>query len=196
MKNSIIVTILFLLSHLVQAQFIKEKSINAQMGFGSTVPYYSNDEIADNGFFAQGEFVLTAASWIDFRPYAGLIITNSNGKDLHDNPTEELAESKALLLGGKVRIKAPIPYVAPYLELGIGTSVGRFETQTAYSSFDETGIVYHIPLSFGLELGKRKMVDLGLVYFYQPSVEQFAGAVAAGFSIPINAKNNVSLAEQ
>ena len=124
--------IIVLTSNFVEAQFIKEKSINAQIGYGVSAPYNSIDNIADDGFFAQGELILKVASWFELRPYAGFILTNSNGKDLNDNPTNEKAETKAFLLGGKVRVRAPIPWVAPYVEIGIGTSIGKFETLTGF----------------------------------------------------------------
>jgi hypothetical protein len=188
MKNKLILLIIVLTSNLIEAQFIKEKSINAQIGYGISVPYNSVDEIADDGFFAQGELVLKAASWFELRPYAGFILTSSNGKDLNDNPTNEKAESKAFLLGGKIRVRAPIPWVAPYIETGIGASIGKFETFTAFDNIDKSGIIYHIPFSLGLELGRNNNVDLGLTYFFQPSVEQFVGAFAIGLTFPLNDK--------
>ena len=186
MRKTLTLVILVLISNIAEAQFIKEKSINAQIGYGISAPYNSATDIADDGFFAQGELVLKAASWIEFRPYAGFILTNSNGKDLNNNPTNEKAESKAFLLGGKARVRAPIPWVAPYIEIGIGTSIGKFETFTAFDNINKSGIVYHIPFSIGLELGKDNNVDLGLTYFFQPSVEQFAGAFAIGLTFPLN----------
>ena len=184
--KALILLITVMTSNLVEAQFIKEKSINAQIGYGISVPFNSIDEIADDGFFAQGELVLKVASWFELRPYAGVILTKSNGKDLNDNPTFEKAVSRAFLLGGKARVRAPIPYVAPYLEIGIGTSIGKFETLTAFDYYDKGGIIYHIPFSFGLELGKNNNVDLGLTYYFQPSVQQFVGAFAVGLTFPLN----------
>lgn len=184
MKKNLIILVV-LISSLAEAQFIKEKSINVQIGYGLSVPYYSIDEIVDDGFFVQGELVMKVASWIEFRPYAGFILTNSNGKDLHNNPTDEMAETKAFLLGGKVRVRAPIPWIAPYAEIGIGTSIGKFETATYFSNIDKSGIIYHIPFSFGLELGRNNNVDLGFVYYFQPSVEQYVGAFAVGVTIPL-----------
>ena len=115
-------------------------------------------------------------------------MTSSNGKDLNDNPTNEKAESKAFLLGGKARVRAPIPWVAPYVEIGIGTSIGKFETLTAFDNIDKVGIIYHIPFAFGLELGKNNNVDLGFTYYFQPSVEQFVGAFSVGITFPLNNK--------
>ncbi|WP_318308274.1 hypothetical protein [Flagellimonas crocea] len=181
-----LILILVLTTNWVGAQFIKEKAINAQIGYGLTIPTNSINNIADDGFFAQGEFILKAASWVEFRPYAGIILTSSNGKDLNGDPTTEKAESKAFLLGGKTRIKAPIPWVAPYAEIGIGTSIGKFRTNTFFDDIEKSGIIYHIPFSVGLELGRNNNVDLGLSYFYQPSVEQFAGAFAVGLAFPLN----------
>ncbi|QVY67236.1 outer membrane beta-barrel protein [Polaribacter sp. Q13] len=188
MNKTLILLMIVLTSNLVEAQFIKEKSINAQIGYGISAPYNSIDEVADNGFFIQGELVLKVASWFELRPYAGFILTNSNGKDLNDNPTNEKAESKAFLLGGKARVRAPIPWVAPYVEIGIGTSIGKFETFTAFDNIDKSGIIYHIPFSIGLELGKNNNVDLGFTYYFQPSVQQFAGAFAVGITFPLNNK--------
>lgn len=186
MKKHIIVLILILVSNFVEAQFIKQKSINALIGLGISSPYNSVDEIADEGFFIQGELVLKVASWVEFRPYAGYISTSSDGKDLNDNPTTEKAESKAFLLGAKARVRAPIPWVAPYFEVGIGTSIGSFETFTAFDDINKNGVIYHIPFSLGLELGRNNNVDLGLTYFFHPSVQQFSGAFAIGLTFPLN----------
>lgn len=101
MKKTLILFIIILTSNLVKAQFIKEKSINAQIGYGVSVPYNSTDEIADNGFYVQGELVLKVASWFELRPYAGFILTNSNGKDLNDNPTNEKPNQKRFYLEEK-----------------------------------------------------------------------------------------------
>jgi hypothetical protein len=185
MKKTLIILIVVLASNLAEAQFIKNKSINAQIGYGMSSPYNSVAEIANDGFFMQGEYVLTVASWFELRPYAGLILTSSNGKDMNDNPTDEKAESKAFLVGGKARVRAPIPWVAPYVEIGVGGSIGKFETFTAFTNVNKNGFVYHIPFTFGLELGRNNDVDLSFCYYFQPTVEQFVGAFAIGISIPL-----------
>lgn len=186
--KSILMLLLLLTSNLVEAQFIKEKSINAQIGYGMSAPDYSLDEVVNSGIFLQGEYVLKAASWFELRPYAGLILTNSNGKDLNDKPTNEKAESKAFLVGGKIRVRAPIPWIAPYVEIGIGTSIGKFETFTAFTNINKSGFIYHLPFSLGLELGRKNNLDLGLAYYLQPNVEQYAGAFLFGISIPLKNK--------
>lgn len=188
MKKILPLFIIILTSNFAEAQFIKEKSIAVQIGYGATSAYSSRNELFDDGFFANGEFVLKVASWIELRPYVGLILTSSNGTDYYYRPTLEKTESKACLLGGKVRVRAPIPWVAPFIEFGIGTSIGEFVTFTAYDNIDKTGVIYHIPLSFGVELGKNSDVDLTAVYYFQPSVEQLASAFAFALQFPLNTK--------
>jgi len=185
MRKMLPLLLLILTSNVTEAQFIKEKSINVQLGYGLSVPYYSIDEIADDGLFLQGELILKVTSWLEFRPYTGLIFTGSNGKDINDNPTDEKAETKAFLMGGKARVRAPIPWVAPYVEIGLGTSIGKFETFTAFIAIDKGGVIYHIPFAFGLELGRNHNVDLGVTYYFQPTVEQFTGALAFGLTFPL-----------
>ena len=51
MRKILIVLILALTSNLVTAQFIKEKSINAQIGYGLSAPFNSADDIVADGFF-------------------------------------------------------------------------------------------------------------------------------------------------
>jgi len=182
MKNTFSFFIIVLSFHLAQAQFIKEKSINAQIGYGLSVADYGLIDSYDDGLFLQGELVLKVLSWIELRPYAGIIYTTSGGEDNFD----DVVTSKALLLGGKTRLRAPIPWVAPYVEIGIGTSIGKFETFTPFDSIEKSGFIYHIPFSVGLELGKRNNFDLGFTYFFQPTVEQYVGAVAIGLTFPLN----------
>ncbi|WP_282042916.1 hypothetical protein [Winogradskyella flava] len=185
MKNTLVLLLAVLITNLTHAQFIKEKSINAQIGFGISSPYESEDEIGDTGFFLQGEYVMRLAAWVELKPYVGMITTSSDGEDLNDNPTDEKAETKAFLMGGKFRVRAPIRWVAPYIELGIGASIGTYETLTSTIDIEKNGIIYHIPFAFGLELGRNNNIDLGFTYYFQPSVEQYVGAFAIGISIPL-----------
>ncbi len=180
MKKSFLILGCLMASYAVKAQFIKEKSLSVQIGYAITAPYDTWSNVANDGFFAQGELILKAASWVEFRPYAGFIFTNANA-----NPGEEFTESKAFLMGGKARLRAPIPWIAPYAEIGIGTSIGSFKTYTFFESIDKSGIIYHIPIALGLELGPDHNVDIGLAYYLQPSVEQFAGAFAIGLTFPL-----------
>lgn len=185
MKKILLLLIIVLVSNSINAQFIYEKSINALVGIGVSGPDHSVATVQDTGFIIQGELVLKAKSWLELIPYAGFVTTSSDGTDIDGNPTIEKGETKAFLLGGKARLRAPIPWIAPYIELGIGTSIGKFETVTVFNTIEKSGAIYHIPFSIGLELGRNNNVDLGFMYYFQPSVEQFAGGFAVGVSIPL-----------
>ena len=189
MRKTLTLLIIVLTSNFVDAQFIKEKSISAQIGLGRSAPNKSTDEVDDNGFFAKGELILKIFSWVEFRPYTGLIRTSTDGKDIYGNPSDEKAISKALLIGGKTRLLVPIPGLEPYIEVGIGTSIGRFVTSTTFHDIEKTGIIYHTPFTIGVVLGKKRKFDLGLSVYDQPSVEQIVGAFAVGITFPLKNKD-------
>jgi hypothetical protein len=46
--------------------------------------------------------------------------------------------SNAFLFCGKTQIKEPTPWVAPYFEIGIGASIGAFETVTPFMNINKT----------------------------------------------------------
>ncbi len=164
------------------AQFIKEKSLDVSIGYGISVPYDDVD-VEGSGFYLQGEYVLTLAKWLDLRPYAGLILAKTKNDN---NLPNYRSDANAFLIGGKLRFTAPIPWVAPYLESGIGASIGSFETFTVFTNITKSGFVFHIPVSVGLKLGPKQNFDFAFTYYFHPSVEQIAGGIALGVSFPLH----------
>ena len=130
------------------------------------------------------------SKWFSVRPYAGIILTSENESENQQNPLNYKVTSKAFLLGGKARICAPIPYIAPYLETGLGISIGSFETYTPSTNISKSGLIMHIPFSIGLALGKKHKVDIAFTYYYHPSVKQFSGAAAFGASTATGAASS------
>lgn len=183
MKNNLMLILVLLTFMEVKAQFIKEKSIDVSIGIGLSTPYAEQADVTGSGFYVQGEYVLAISSWFDIRPYAGLILTKTDDND--NNPKEFESTTNAALVGGKARIKMPIPWVSPYVEIGIGASIGSFETVNPIDNIKKSGLISHIPFSIGLELGKKHNFDFALTYYYQNSVQQFTGAIAFGFKIPL-----------
>lgn len=185
MKQRILFLFVLLTGTYGMAQTIQQKAIDISIGYGLSAPYDDVDVTGD-GFYLQGEFVLVFNKWLDLRPYAGLILVKTfTGDDSISGPGFR-SDAEAGLLGAKARFKAPIPWVSPYLEAGIGTSIGTFVTFTQFTDLRESGLLYHIPFSLGLELGPKHNFDFAFTYYFHPSVEQFAGAVAVGISIPLN----------
>ena len=182
MKKTFIILAL-LASIQVQAQFIKERAIDVSIGMGLSAPNDQYD-IYGTGFYLQGEYVLSPANWIDIRPYAGFILANNLTAEQEE--TGFTSTANTFLFGGKTRITAPISWVAPYIEVGVGASIGSFETFTPYTDIEDRGLFLHIPFSLGLELGPGHNVNIEFNYYFHQSVEQFGGAAAIGISFPLN----------
>ena len=182
MRKVVLRSLIFLMASQLSGQLVKSKSIDASIGYGLSIPY---DIVATggSGFYLQGEYVMTLASWIDLRPYAGIILTKGDGNP--PNTPDYTATANAFMLGGKTRLTAPIPYVAPYIEFGIGASLGTFRTFSLLTDIDKSGLLFHIPASLGLELGANHNFDLAFTYYFHPSADQYAGAVAIGISFPL-----------
>lgn len=180
------VTILMIFTaNQVNAQSKKGKFIDLSIGYGISFPFEEVD-IMGSGFYTQGEYVINLSKWIGIRPYAGLILTKAVKNENQQNQVEYKVTSNALLVGGKVRIVIPIPWVAPYFETGIGASLGSFETHTPHTNIKENGFSLHIPFSLGLQIGRNHNFNIEFTYYFQPYAEQIIGATAFGISLPLN----------
>lgn len=168
----------------MNAQFDKKKAIDISVGYGLSAPYDDFD-ITGEGFYFQGEYVIPIKNWLDIRPYVGLILANTPNGDDAPLGADYRSDAEAALVGIKSRLRAPIPWVAPYLEIGLGASIGTLVTFTPFTDLRESGLLYHIPFSIGLELGPKHNFDIAFTYYFHPSVEQFSGAAAFGVSIPL-----------
>lgn len=164
----------------------KQHAIKASVGYGISVPSDNDADFNGRGFFAQAEYIYPVAKWFDVRPYAGFILSSSDEEATGFDQRVLTADMNAFLLGGKVRLKAPIPWVAPFVEIGAGMSVGEFETVTNTTFIKENGLVFHIPFTIGLALGSKHNFEVAFTYFYHNSVDQFAGAAAFGITFPLN----------
>lgn len=172
---------LFFFTNHVKAQPRTGEFINISIGLGISTSYDDVD-ITGSGFYTQGEYIFGLTKWFGVRPYAGLLLTSED----KEGPTESKATTKAFLAGIKGRVLAPIPWVAPFIEIGIGASAGSFETITPFTDIQKQGVIVHIPFSFGLALGPKNSVDVEFTYYFHPAVEQFGGAAAFGITFPVN----------
>lgn len=177
--------IIFLFVSNIYAQPNKGTFIQANIGIGMSAPYEDYD-ILGSGFYAQAEYIYAPKKWFGLRSYAGFITTSPSESGTDPLLQEYRVTSKAFLLGGKARICAPIPWIAPFIELGIGVSVGSFETYTPTYYKKQNGLLMHIPYTLGLALGKNNNVELAITNYTYPSVEQFSGAFSIGLTFPIN----------
>lgn len=193
LRNSffIIIFTLFFTNH-TKAQPRVGKSINVSVGLGLSGSYYienygNQDELEVNGdgFFAQGEYIIGISKWFGIRPYAGLLLTSTGGGNPNGEPNYKIT-TDVFMLGAKARLCAPIPYVAPFFELGIGTSIGSFHTFTPSTNYKKNTVLMHVPVNFGLAVGRKHNIEIGLSYYITPAANQISGAFALGYSFPID----------
>jgi hypothetical protein len=168
-----------------KAQFIKERAVNISLGLGISLPY-NEEDLSGQGFYAEGEYIMTVSSWLQIRPYAGFIYTDTFTDDLSPAQSGFELSTSAFFTGGKLRVIAPIPWVSPYVEGGVGLSIGSFENRTFEYDFKKSGIFHHYPVSIGVLLGRNRDVDVAFKYLIHPSAKQVIGAAAIGISFPVN----------
>lgn len=169
----------------IYAQLKKGEFINASIGIGLCAS--SNEDESDvigDGFYAQAEYVWNPTNWFGVRPYAGVVLASGESDD--QDMQKFKIKSNAFLLGAKVRVAAPIPYVAPFIESGLGMSLGSFETRTEFTDKKKSGALLHIPFTLGLAIGRKHNYEVKFTYYFHESVEQFSGAVAFGLSFPLD----------
>ena len=183
MRKALLIIFIFFSLTRVQAQYYLEE-IDVSVGAGISVPY---DEMGyfGMGLYAQAEYVLNMNEYMDLRPYAGYILTKMNGDLSGSDDPGDRATANAFLFGGKARFRIPMDWVAPYAEIGIGGSIGSFETMTVNTDIDENGVYAHIPFSLGVELGPKHKVNVELTSYFHTGVKQFTAAAAIGLRIPI-----------
>jgi hypothetical protein len=167
-----------------------EKTLNVSIGYGmcttlDEIDQNMEDEIYGTGLYLQCEYNLHLASWVNLIPYGGLIITGVSQDNTYTQKYDYEVTTKALLLGAKVRLVAPIPYFAPYFESGVGMSAGAFVNKTPYRNIDKNGIISHIPITFGVLLGRHQKIDFFFAYYNQPSINQMTGGVGFGINFSI-----------
>ncbi|MHC0442082.1 hypothetical protein [Flavobacterium sp. 3-210] len=169
------------------------KFIKASIGYGSSASYYIEDygsqdevDVMGGGLYLQGEYIIGLKSWFSIRPYAGAIFESVDKDQNVQNQPQYKVTTNAFLMGGKIRFCAPIPWVAPFIEGGIGTSIGKFETFTPNVNFNKSTILMHVPFSVGLAIGRKNSLEIGISGYFHPAAKQSTGVFAVGYTFPIN----------
>ncbi len=172
-------------SNKLAAQPKKGEFISVSIGYAMSAPY-ENIDLSGSGFYAQGEYVFGLTKWFGVRPYLGFISTSPSKSNTQEELYEFEVTSKSVFFGGKARVAIPIPYVAPYIEFGLGASIGSFVTYTPNTNIEKNGLLMHIPFSIGLALGRHHDIEIAFNYYFHNSVDQFNGAATLGMSFPLN----------
>jgi hypothetical protein len=81
---------------------------------------------------------------------------------------------------------APIPYVGPFIEAGIGASAGKLSTRSGQVvDLTGSGVLLHVPLALGLALGDRHQFEVGFWYLVHPAQKLICGAAAVGLTFDL-----------
>ncbi|WP_427872243.1 hypothetical protein [Flavobacterium sp. MMS24-S5] len=167
--------------------------IKASIGYGSSSSYYIEDygsqdevDVMGGGLYLQGEYIIGLKSWFSIRPYAGAIFESVDEDQNLQNQPQYKVTTNAFLMGGKVRLCAPIPWVAPFIEGGIGTSIGKFETFTPNVNFNKSDVLLHIPFSIGLAVGRHNNFEIGISGYFHPAAKQSTAVFALGYNFPLD----------
>lgn len=92
--------------------------------------------------------------------------------------------ARGVLLGTAIRLVAPIPWFAPFIEIGVGGSLGRFRTETLTRRIRRTFAV-HSDLGLGVALGPGHNVEIAVRMFTLAPLQQIIGFLGASLSIPL-----------
>src|SRR5262245_34834938 len=104
--------------------------LSIEAGYGMTLAFKGSVPRGD-GFYASVAYVLVPSAWVRGAAYAGTALTFSGtSSGCREAGLECDVSTKIGFLGIKGRLTIPIPFVAPFLELGIGTSIGEIRTRT------------------------------------------------------------------
>lgn len=186
------IVLLFSFPHLTEAQ-TTGNFIKASIGYGASSSYYIENygsqeevDVMGGGLYLQAEYIKGIKSWFSVRPYAGAIFESvEKDQDIQNQPQYKVT-TNAFLVGAKVRLCAPIPWVAPFIEGGIGTSIGKFETFTPNVNFNKRTVLMHIPFSLGLAVGRKNSLEIGISGYFHPAAKQSTAIFAVGYTFPIN----------
>jgi hypothetical protein len=140
---------------------------------------------AGNGALLEGVYVFHRDSWLTPRLYAGLLATSKHATC--QSFTQPCEVSTAFVHGGaRVRLEAPIPWVAPFLEAGLGLAAGRRTTRIG-AELDASGggLTYTVPFGFGLAVGKRHQYQLGISSSRIPGWHLVASGLTVGFGFAL-----------
>lgn len=67
----------------------------------------------------------------------------------------------------------------------VGASIGAMTTRTMTLDEELDVATYHVPFAIGLSLGEHHEWDVAFSYLIHPSEDQYAGAIAIGFSFQV-----------
>jgi len=164
--------------------------LKLSIGYGRTMAFsrpQDDRSLSGDGVFSDVEYYLAVSDWFSPRAYAGLLLTFASDDDrCADRGVACDVSTQIGFLGVKGRFSVPIPYAAPFLELGAGLSLGALRTRTLRVHEAHDGVTYHVPFAVGLALGPEHDIQLALAFLFHPAQKQATGACTVGLSLVLD----------
>ena len=179
-QNSWLITVawlLFPLSVRADSSHAPEHWIGGSIGYGMAAA--TGGDTDATGVLVAGEYAYHLVSFFQLRSYAGVLITSPDTDGCFPAAHCEVV-AKIGFIGVKGRVVIPIPYIAPFIELGLGISGGYLKTELFQIHERTRGLAEHIPFTLGVALGEDHNVELAFSYLFHPAEHQFGGGISAG----------------
>ena len=157
--------------------------VAGEVGYAASVA----DEVEQgSGGYVIANYAYALSAWFEPRAYAGMVLTYFDGLDGCEGymPSCEVT-AQIGIVGVKGRLIVPIPWVAPFVELGIGTSIGAMRTLTPQHAIELVGITYHVPIGLGLALGPNHNTTVALNLLLHPIEHQWENLIGVGFAFAL-----------
>lgn len=162
-----------------------------QVASGLAVSFAPDHDGWGRGLGILLQYAFAPAGWGGGRLYAGGVLTGARGESCPAAVDPCALSSRIGVAGAKVRFLAPVPYVGPFFEVGVGGSVGSIESRVGPFGLlgaleeEHTGLMFHVPFAIGLAIGSRHQHELSFAYFAHPGREHIAGSIQAGIAFTI-----------
>jgi hypothetical protein len=152
------------------------------LGLGVSRATGPNSKAGAGGLYVSAEYWAQPFSWLNLRSYLGYLSTSTDQRNCYRIDGCDVSENIGLL-GAKVRLVAPIPWVAPFFELGLGVSFGDIHATDVDSDLTTHGVVLDVPVGLGLSIGPRHDVDVSLLSLSHGGAHAIGGALLVGVNV-------------
>lgn len=127
--------------------------------------------------------------WISARIYAAGVHVRADESSCEPSVSPCAISNRVALLGLRLRwLIIAGRRVGPFIEGGIGTSLGEMETRLgadgSHAAIDEhRTAAFHGPVSFGLAIGKSGRHDIAFDYYFHGGSEHVAGSLSVNIGV-------------
>jgi len=159
------------------------RALDIMAGLGVAYPTAAGTDGSAYGFTAEVSYVWFIQRWFSPRVYAGTLITGQGDCKGHE-PCDIGAQVG--FAGGLVHLMAPIPWIGPFFEVGLGASAGSIHTiEGGVVDEHHSGLLPHARLGLGLALGEHNNFEVGLRVIDHFTANNIAGGLMIGVRIPL-----------